>query len=381
MNFSNYFKLDDYIQLCSLWNDDSDKADMYGESKTMSLVEKTFYKSLIEFITDYKKDNFLSKIANGEGHEIYWQEEWNSMLEDKKFEKSIISNQFLNVLIYKMPDKEASKEEIEDSYNKLIESVNKGNFGKHLMSEDNCSCRECGQKMRLIFNNWNPKFQVLKKIEDNKIFMGNPDSCIPEEVICLDVEFPTGELLMADWFRIPGFTEEVEYKGADKYLQTRSISHASGRILATKEKLENSNFISVTLGNSSPTIFKSGNNLAFGHTSENREKDIGDYKNVGYVCTDLWAVSIIDKKVLIDIITKTTNNIKKATKLVNYYIKKESVNVVKVEPGAYQLNFHGSYEKFNRLSKDDSYPQSIRKLFTLKSKNLELENKPKKPKF
>lgn len=380
MTFSNYFKLDDYKQLCSLWNDDSDKADMYGKSKMMSLMEKTFDKAIIDFLIDYKKDNFLPKVAYGEGHEIYWKSQWNQMLKDKEFDKSVFSSSFFMVLAYGMPKQEATQKDIEDAYNKLIENTDRGNFGRHLVSEDFCSCTDCGQKMRLIFEGWKPKFQVLKKIEDKKIIMGNPESCLAKEVVSLNVDFPTGELLMADWFRIPGFTEAVEYKGADKYSQERSINHASGRILATKENLENFNFISISVGNSSPRIFQSGNNLAFGSVDEDKEDDIGKYKEVGYVCTDLWAVTIIDKKVLIEIIAKTNNeDIDIATELVNKYIKEESVNKVNVKPGSYQLNFHGNYYNFDKLSKDKDYPETIKKFFTIKSKDLEYT--PKKPKF
>ena len=85
--------------------------------------------------------------------------------------------------------------------------------------------------------------------------------------------------------------------------------------------------------------------------------------------------------VLIDIINTTTNDIAKSTKLVNSYIKKQSVNVVNVKPGSYQLDFHGNYYNFDKLSKDKDYPEAIERFFTIKSKELGLENKPKKPKF
>ena len=49
----------------------------------------------------------------------------------------------------------------------------------------------------------------------------------------------------------------------------------------------------------------------------------------GYVCTDLWNVSIIDKEVLKEILMKNMSE-EKATETIDNYIEKNSSHVLKV---------------------------------------------------
>ncbi len=82
-----------------------------------------------------------------------------------------------------------------------------------------------------------------------------PKSCIEKNNIKLDLNFPTGEIIISDMIRIADFQKLIEYNGEDKYNSEKSLASSAGKILLTKRFAKEHNMAYLSLSNSSPNIF------------------------------------------------------------------------------------------------------------------------------
>ena len=69
-------------------------------------------------------------------------------------------------------------------------------------------------------------------------------------------------------------------------------------------------------------------------------------KEKGYVCTDLWAACLIDKKTLTDILIKADPNCD-APAVLDDWLKEAHVVKLKVDPGVYEVCFEGYSHMFD----------------------------------
>lgn len=377
MNFSDYMTLDNFKEIYKAKNAEGPIDNQWREVYH-NAIRDNFNNFIIQFLKDYNEKIGLPKINFGEGHNTNFQTEWN-ILVDKKYKDTDyffdIPQMFAKTVtkdLYKGKDI-LTEEEIKEAYDNLIKTVNSGTFDEYYLS-DYHACFECGQELKTSFNKWQPEFfllevELFKKEGGGMGFnrtVSNPEPCIDQKTIELKINFPTGELLMADWIRIPEFTKTVSTKDF-------SINNSAGCVKSTKQHLEKFNVITVHLGNCSPTIMfdKESNSFIFGRLEEDDEslKDKkSKYKNVGYICTDLWNATIIDKADLIRILSDKLGD--DSENVVNEYIKKElnsyGTKVIQVEPGDYILKFNPNYSNFKKYTKDEKFPTDVKPFFTLK---------------
>lgn len=209
----------------------------------------------------------------------------------------------------------------------------------------------------------------------------DPDPCFLDDIIELNLNFTSGELLISDWFRLDEFTSVVDEQ--NKF----NLSSSKGRSDSTKRYADLFNFAFIHLGNNSPSVFQSNDSLVVdmtdGAASSKKRYKMNDLpcEEVGSICTDLWGAAIIDKQQLLYILeTKLGND---ATKALDDYIASNDVLQVKVSPGEYTLRFGGKYWTFNTKSKLEKEPHmksnGIEQFFTLTKTT---SNQPQaKPRF
>ena len=390
MNFTDYFSLDNFKAITAYSNQGRENIDNEWRKGYEKVNEENFHKPLFKFLTNLRDSNKLGKIENGEGHSTRMLNEWNKFLENlPESQEDKITDNFYKVVSYSLPHLkkdaiEIPQEEYLEKYNKLTASITKGNFSHYEMAEDSCQCYECSQRFRLEIKNWSLSFKSFGKKADGEVDyenLVNPESCLADNVVELKVDFPSGEVLVADWFNITEFTQTVEYNGKDKWDDEKSLNSAKGRIFTTSHYANEHSFISVSVGNSSPEVIKNKDSLVIGRVDYEKEKTSyistsGKFKKAAKVCTDFWGVTMIDKETLVDIIAQKLGK-EKAAETVESYIKENSYNldILKLNPGEYDLKFHGSYWKFNDKIKDESLPKDFEKFFTVSKHELKLENK------
>jgi hypothetical protein len=140
----------------------------------------------------------------------------------------------------------------------------------------------------------------------------------------LKIDFQTSELIITDWISIDEFDDQVG--------PTKPLSSYGGLEASTKEAASHG-FIRVHVGDVDPTILRKDNDFSFGLTNDKKE-----YENVGSVYVGVWAVTIIEKQKIIDIVANKVGK-EKAEKIVKNYLAKKSHTTAIIEPGTYTLKF------------------------------------------
>lgn len=409
MHVSNYINLEDFKDYFNFINIEQENYDHVWREQHNEKAAKTFYIPIQKFLTDYRQQHGLFKVAYSEGHKSNFSHRWNKFVDNPDpqsvIKLDVVKDMFSNMitgLTMNYYKEELTQDFYEKKFIEATNYINAGNFTNSEMPSDMCKCYECAQAMKLTMKNWKPEFNVFKKMPDGTINYREftiPESCLEEKAVEVTVNFPTGELVYADWFKIPQFTNIVEYNGKDKYNDDKSLNYVKGRIFTTKHYAEKHNFICISVGNSSPEIYQYNNQIIVGEVpyyeeSDDDEEDeknyieymdkkegkIGGYEKVGKVCTDFWGVSIIDKQVLIDIIAQTEGDA--AVEIVNAYTKGNR-HTLKVEPGQYTFAFHGDYNNANDYMNNDILPKDLDKMLVIYKDQLKpvVETKSRKKKM
>lgn len=317
----------------------SEKEDLYNH-------KEFFFMAIINFLQTNLKEKLL-KIENIEKHTFVFNKILDKVLsleEHSYFQKEInyFGYLFKDKLFFELSNPEIEDNEIHEIYLNFCDYISKGSFFSTALDVDSQDCQHCSKYLSLRFINWQPILKSNDKSTDLK--------CIKKEITKKEFTIKSNEILIADWFRIDEFTSQVKYN-AD-YLNP-SINTYYGRVLSTLHSIKNG-FISIHVGNTCPSIFTKNNNIygvEFCDIDEDEELiKKSDFKHNGYVCTDLWNVTMIEKSVLIDIIKRKNPN---AEKIVEDYISKNFEDIVKLEviPGKYEIQFHGDHEKFHEEKK------------------------------
>lgn len=380
MNFNKHFTHENYSLLFSLFKDKEDNTKFSRAKKPFYDNVVLFNEGVVSFLKEMNRTSGLSSIGYSEGHYTTIQSHWNKlkngMVDEYEnrlgnfFSKLLLVNlrKLENIISENKSSHGNIENELNTSFNNLCELMNKGNFGFDELS-DKEYCDNCGQNMCVNFTDWNPSFTTYSQVLNGFV---SPQSCVKDEIIELVIDFKTDELLVADWFRINEFTSQVKYGNKPDDI---SINFSKGREDSTKYSVENFNYISVHVGNTCPNFLYKDNNMVFGYLDEDTEEEI-DYDHLGSVCTDLWNVTIIEKKQLINIIAKKVGE-ETAIDIVTSYLQNNEYETIKIVPGKYKLRFHPKYEDFHNMERDETIPKSMEAFFTLKKIQSNIVNKHK----
>lgn len=358
VDFKDFYSFEDYKQLTEAeLNEHKNKTENYDD---IFAKQKLFEQAILNYLKERANNNMLQMPINSSTHYSNFLTAWKNLV-DKKLKvdqedkiiytfSKIISNNMLKMTYVKTPIT------IEENYTNLINKVNSGDFQRFELEYDECF--GCGKKIHMVTKDWKVQLQTTQIQENNKIeFKVLPD-CIEDKIYEVNIEFKTGELLMADWFRIPEFTKQVDYNPEYKKL---SINSDLGKIQSTEHAAE-LGFVTIHVGNSSPSIYQNGNDFVFGREKEDSEQN--HYKEKGYICTDLWNATIIDKSRLIEIVAQKLGE-EEAKKTVEKYLEEEknNINFITVQPGKYNIAYSPNKDISNI---DKELPQEMKVMFSMK---------------
>lgn len=359
LNFKDFYSLEQYKELAQVeLNEQNKEKPVYDK---IFEQQQQFQNGVLNYLKSRAENNMLEMPKGSDTHYSNLLTYWKNLVEKKlkSHEEHNIEYLFSKVISTNMNKFIFSKEDItiEDNYKNLIEKVNNGNFERFELDCES-ECFGCGKRMRLAAKDWKFEMKTVELNELNKLEFKSLPECISKEIMEVSVEFTTGELLIADWFRIPEFNKQVEYDPEYKKL---SINTDLGQIKSTQHAAQ-LGFVTVHVGNSSPSIYQNNGNLIFGYMKE--DAHLIDYKDKGSVCTDLWNVTIIDKSRLIEIVAQTSG-LEEAQKTVNKYLEEEksNINFLNVEAGKYTIGFCPR-KNINKL--DEDLPKEIETIFSMK---------------
>ncbi len=317
----------------------------------------------------------LAPIPNSKGRSSNFMDAWNAMVtgEGRRYSEPqymwhAILQTVSHGLVFDALDaiRESAKlmgsrtEAEKIACERLIAAIEKGDAPKYMSGEHECTVT--GDRLSLVIKDWRPSFSHYR---DGKLV---PIEEVPEpRIVELEVELKSGNLLIADWFRIDAFTNAVKLE------KERSINSVQGCQEFTERSLAEHGFVTVFVGNSSPRIISKNDALVLGYYDEDGDEDLAG-KELGSVCTDLWWATIIEREHLVSIVARTHGE-EEAERLVAAYLVEHAhvVNEVKVSPGKHMLYFAGDPEIIEERFAAKDFPMGpIEPYFVLSNRKLDL---------
>lgn len=315
--------------------------------------------ALVEFFKELKAEGRLNVIPNSQGYSCRLWDAWNNAAKIQldaapaELTKTLtkLAEKFASPLVFSItyPYSRALKEQQVDSipdydhqsdYEKEIRAFNlsKG-YAFHFSHE---SCVRTDMALILELDDW---------VATGKCIIGQdvvdvppaPGESVQETVITLK----TGNLLVADWFRLDEFTKSVE--PAKRF----SLNSLSGRDAKTKFLAEHSAVISVCVDNTCPAVLQADNQVVVGYYDTDTEDGVvthpEGYRYIGNVCTDLWAATFVEYETLVEIVARTQPL--RAKEMVDAYIEEHQggsygLHRMTVQPGEYFIYHFGEIEEF-----------------------------------
>lgn len=233
---------------------------------------------------------------------------------------------------------------------------------------------ETGETCRLRMEQWQPRlFRADFPAVSFSAGTGKPrhidlEPISPKPILEATVSLKTGNLLAADWFRLPGFTQTID-EGVDF-----DINSTQGREAQTLHYLSH-NVVSVCVGNTSPSLFAHEGCLVVGETSDEATKP--EAASAGRILTDFWWATLVEREQLARLIASDSKtSYDDACKIIDAYVADPANNVValNLEPGEYHLYFGGRHHEFKEnFCAEEVSLKGIEPFFVLSDKPLTLK--------
>lgn len=193
------------------------------------------------------------------------------------------------------------------------------------------------QRFNVTLHNWQPK---LWKFDDTLGDYVEPPMIDIKPVTHLQVEFSSGELLIADWLRV----DEITYIIADAH-KDYNICHASDRIERSIHGAKSFNIVEVKSGGFSPSIVKDpagririGTRMVDEFSDEPTDPDL---HHMGSITTDVNAITIADRADFQEFVA-THLGAEIAAERVDYLVNNHPYQKpakIQVEPGLWHVYF------------------------------------------
>lgn len=308
---------------------------------------KVLEAALERYMTALRDAGHLAPVKFTERRDHRWANAWNRFVghagapESKWDVASIIEpiQHGLNIVICGCtPD---------DAYARMVKKMNTGCFEFRAMHCANSVCDASGKTLGVnIQAGWKPQIGTVNYKLDDAFLPLTEDGPLPS-VKMGQIPAPTGNMLLADWFRFKeNLFSDIVKVGAPE----GSLNTSAGCAALTDHYAANFGFMSVHVGNTSPEILQRPDHLVIGRFDEDaclNEDDKnspallqGEVK--GYVCTDLWWATMIDRSVLIDLLATKIGR-EQAERDVAACIEEFDITTVQVPPG--QVFFHYTAQK------------------------------------
>lgn len=314
---------------------------------------------LVAFFKALKAEGRLVKIPNSDGYACRMWNTWNdaarlsSDAPQAEWHKTLdaLAEMFAHRLTFgitypyqKVLTKEGADAAVafdkQVAFDKIVGEFNRGTYETWIFGHENCW--ETGRPLTLSFDNWVPQGSYIER-RKGSVPLPPPEPARLQETV---VELKTGNLLVADWFRIKEFTQAVARE------EPFSLESRKGREDQVRYFAETFGLVSVSVGNSMPRIFQEGNQVIGGTYYEDAGPYPDRFTQVGQVCTDLWAATFIEYETLVELVARSLPETAKT--VVDAYLAELVPSLhthrIAVEPGTYYLYHYGDHELFGEMA-------------------------------
>lgn len=357
-SFSTYFPFSAFEHMAQVeaeWRA-GPKTDWQGRQ---AAEDACLGEALSAFLADRRNEGLLQPIALA-GHQNWDLDRWNHFLETgstAELPRSILHSFAFDLLYWALTPSATLEKKLEGLsaddrmhavYADLIERADIGDFWRG----PDLECAACGTRLQAEIKGWNITLGTNRYREPDRL---DPCRYVPglKEVL---LQVTSGEVLIADWFRVEGFTEIVD---AEK--PNISINFAAGEVEQTRHYADAHGFVSVFVGNSLPSIYVNSakDRVVVGRMAEDLDGEDwqsadswGDFSAVGRVCTDLWWATAIDRQRLVDVLASRHGPAKAAALVEAYLDEGNDVTRVQLPPGRYRVQFDSRKDLAAQLSQE-----------------------------
>lgn len=276
------------------------------------------------------------KFTEGRGHRL--ANAWNRIVACKEtpYDTPALSDQIAYSVLMgaRLAARPASGEPPRsnaDRYQTLVDAMDTGAFEFWTMRTDS-ECERTGRRLQLDVLGWVARLGEAVPDGAGEFDELGEEAPAPSADHAI-INTPSGELLLADWFRIPEFTAAVKTE------RCFNVNTGPGKMAQTAFYASEKGFASVFVGNTCPSILRRGGHIAIAGQKAYAKTDP---QEVGTVCTDLWWATAIDRAVLVALVaTQLPPDTCKvdAEKLVSGYLANNDVTRVTVPKGQLHLYY------------------------------------------
>lgn len=343
-----------------------------SEAKANRDVYSSFYEeamapALVLYMKQLHAAGRLVRMDGYEGRHFSFLDSWNAILDGatEDYLWGRVSHDLAHWFLfraYHQPMKRVrGGEDFEsvasEAWNSLIQGVETCVIDP-IEFRGNIRCQTTGEPLYVGFENWKPSVWILTK--DIDVVRAGPVAAPGIETV--DITFPTGHLLIADWLHIPAFIKAGRAKDFD-------FNCDRGKREAVKWYAEELGLAHVFVGNTCPGVLKYSGGFVVGPLVYDEETDDtvapAGTTEIGSICTDLWWATITDRETVLGILTRKMSREAAETELAAY-LKKNEVVQVQVEPGRWRLSFCGETGAYSELAvKSGLIPAGLEAFFTL----------------
>lgn len=289
------------------------------------------------------------QLTKGRGH--HWANAWNRYVSDEAegtWDKSKICLSISKVFTLRGHQAGTT----EDWYRELVSTIDAGEFAFFELGDTHSECDATGQTVHVQFEaGWKPRLGTMDRSKRDSPFVPLTDELPQSTVYSVQIPAPTGEMIIANWFNSD---DRLFNKIVTAHEPRPSLETSYGVALATELYAKLYGFMSVYVGNTSPKIVVRDDHILIASVNEDLDVDVkGDI--AGSVCTDLWWVSMIDRKVLVDLLATKISR-EDAEAQVAEFIRAGDATIVKMPPG--KLNFYHTSSRCD-LADFESAPAQV----------------------
>lgn len=372
MRFSDLYPKDAFTPIAMLettrsldWNTITDderpayneavRQDRRANEQKGAHIKTHFRPAMLRWLEYLRGDGRLTPIPHLENRSILLADAWNAFVGGTADENdtdrvlAIFDRAFLRITISAKKARYHLREQpghirggsyppadadINAAYQELIKTIESGDSDLLYLSVENLFDTASGDQCRIQFSDW--KTELLIWNNENYTYQpATPAVEIPLQTV--EIDAPTGDLLLTDWFRIPEFTKATEES------RNININSDQGAIRLTKALAERHGVVHVHTTNTYVGVHLGPDGrLMIAERWDERDEDEATapgMEPVGEFSCDLWAATIIDKEILLELMRKGAAEDPEA--VLKNYLEGGSNNIVslKVEPGQYRVHF------------------------------------------
>lgn len=257
---------------------------------------------------------------------------------------------------------------VEEIHAILVKAMEAGTFDK--LFTESVHCFVSGNDLKLEIANWQPQFYKFNS-NTRKYEPLQAGDVVREKTRHIEVEFPTGRLLAADWFRVQAFTDATEVVRQKN--QLNGDNHLADLTLDMAREF---NIVHVNVGNTTTSLSAvDGGILAYGED----EDDDRALRAQAQVCNDLWWTTIVDESILRRILERTRTR-EEVDQTIEALLE-QGAERLDVEPGTYHLYFASHTDLFRQTYNevfvaDPELYRAKRPYFTLRQQPCKLRVQP-----